>query len=64
MLLMELFGTGVAAPVAVGTVLGYLLGRPWTVYRYGAAVATDTRPAPSRHTARMARNSFSEGQRK
>ena len=33
-LLVELFGTEVAAPVALGAVIGFVIGRPWMVYHY------------------------------
>jgi len=33
-LAVELFGTSVTVPAVVGTVLGFVIGRPWVVYQY------------------------------
>ncbi len=33
-LLMELFGVGVTVPVIVGAGVGFVVGRPWVIYRY------------------------------
>ena len=52
-LLIELFGTRVTVPVLVGTVVGFVVGRPWVVYRYsglggpsGVARGPTRGPAP------------------
>jgi len=38
-LLMELFGTETAVPVALGAVIGFAIGRPWMVYHYSRSAS-------------------------
>lgn len=43
-LLVELFGTRVTAPVVVGAVVGFVIGRPWVVYRYSGLAGRPSGP--------------------
>jgi len=43
-LLIGLFGTEAAAPVALGAVIGFVIGRPWVVYNYSQAGSDSQSP--------------------